>query len=130
MAIRTLSTSATSGSRIKWRHTHAPFYFTKKTAKHPDEPLTAANRAFVQEVLKDTFRTDAFGDRYAYVRPQEAATEGEPVLKDGLEPWPRGQWNDEGQNTTRVGLIGRKIGVVPMWRKDGRPVMASMVHVS
>ena len=37
-------------SRIKFTYSHKPFYHTKKTNKALDEPLTAANRTFVQQV--------------------------------------------------------------------------------
>ncbi len=48
-------TSAMLDSRIKWRHTHKPFFFTKKTAKHPDTPITLANKKFLEEVVQDTY---------------------------------------------------------------------------
>ncbi len=47
-------------------------------------------------------------------------------LRQELRPWPRGQWDER---ATRSGLIGRKIGVVPMWQNDGKKVMATMVNV-
>jgi hypothetical protein len=47
--------SGTVHSRIKWRHTHKPFFFTKKTAKHPDTPITFANKKFLEEVVHDTY---------------------------------------------------------------------------
>ena len=50
-------------------------------------------------------------------------------LKPELKPWPRGSWDECGTATTRVGLIGRKIGVVPMWLKSGKPVLATMLHI-
>ena len=58
----------------------------------------------------------------------EEANEESP-LKTELKPWPRGTWDEMGIRTTRVGLIGRKIGVIPMWYKNGRPCDVTMLHV-
>ena len=54
-------------SRIKWGHTHKPFYHVKKTNKAIDEPLTAANRAFVQEAMKDAYVPDFDDGRFVYI---------------------------------------------------------------
>ena len=124
-------------SRIKWRYTHKPFFHTKKTAKAEGAPLTASNRAFLEKVLQDTYNEEKFGDRYAYVAPPKTKAHDEnnieqrkvsPLIAE-LEPWTRGTWEECGVKTTRVGLIGRKIGVVPMWLKNGKPVLATMLHV-
>jgi hypothetical protein len=47
--------SAIADSRIKFRHSHKPFFFTKKTAKQPDTPITFANKKFLEEVVQDTY---------------------------------------------------------------------------
>lgn len=123
VAAALIHTSGSSESRIKWTYSHKPFYHTKKTNKQLDEPLTGPNRAFVQKVLQDTY--DEENEQYAYVRPEQ---EGRSLLKGHLKPWPRGKYEDC-ERTTRVGLMGRKIGVVPMWRKNGKPIMATMLHI-
>jgi hypothetical protein len=48
-------TSPAADSRIKWRHTHKPFFFTKKTAKQADTPLTLSNKKFLEHVVHDTY---------------------------------------------------------------------------
>lgn len=53
--VSSFHSSAVADSRIKWRHTHSPFFFTKKTAKQPDTPLTFANKKFLEEVVHDTY---------------------------------------------------------------------------
>ena len=63
-------------SRIKFRYTHKPFFHTKKTTKAEGAPLTAANRAFLEKVLKDTYNDETFGERYAYVAPASSHSEG------------------------------------------------------
>ena len=52
---------------------------------------------------------------------------GSPLRAD-LAPWPRGEWQ-EGELNIRTGVIGRKIGVTPLWLKSGRKVMCTMVQV-
>lgn len=135
---RSFHTGETDMSRIKWRYTHKPFFHTKKTAKADGAPLTASNRAFLDKVLRDTYNDERFGERYAYVSPTNAnAQDNEnnveqskvsPLIAE-LEPWPRGTWEECDVTTTRVGLIGRKIGVVPMWLKNGKSVLATMLHI-
>lgn len=56
-------------------------------------------------------------------------TNEESPLKSELQPWSRGTWDQLGVKTTRVGLIARKIGVIPMWYKNGRPCDVTMLHV-
>ena len=133
VANRPFHTSANMESRIKWRYTHKPFFHTKKTAKIDQSPLTAANRAFLEEVLRDTYDEQSLKERYAYVAPPKSNEKSdEPEnspLKTELKPWSRGSWDECGTATTRVGLIGRKIGVVPMWLKNGKPVLATMLHI-
>ena len=47
-------------------------------------------------------------------------------LKESLEPWARGEWSPR---TTRIGLIGRKLGTTCMWDNKGRKIMTTMIHV-
>ncbi len=66
----------------------------------------------------------------SYVRP--ASTEengtGSP-LRPEFQPWTRGSWDELGEKTNRSGLLGRKIGVVPMWLANGQRVAATMLQV-
>ena len=130
---RSFHTSANFDSRIKLRYTHKPFFHTKKTSKFEQSPLTAANRAFLEEVLRDTYNEESFGEKYAYVAPNTTKEQSDNAnyspLKTELKPWERGTWDECGTATTRAGLIGRKIGVVPMWLKNGKQVLATMLHI-
>ncbi len=120
-------TTSVQESRIKRRHVHKPFFHIKKTAKHADEPLTGANARFVQQMVKQSYGTSILD---TYVRPdsEENSEEGSP-LRPELRPWPRGSWDEQGVFTTRVGLIGRKIGVVPMWDNRGRRMTTTLIQV-
>ena len=130
---RSFHTSSILDSRIKFRYTHKPFFHTKKTAKVDQSPLTAANRAFLEKVLNDTYNEESFGEKYAYVAPpkniENTDKSDSSPLKTDLTPWPRGSWDECGTATTRIGLIGRKIGVVPMWLKNGKQVSSTMLHI-
>ena len=129
-----IHTNTSLMSRIKWRYTHKPYYHAKKTSKSEQSPLTASNRAFLDKILQDTYQDEQLGERYAYVAPPSNPNERprenrNSPLKVEHKPWSRGLWEECGVATTRVGLIGRKIGVVPMWLKNGKQVLATMLHI-
>ena len=75
------------------------------------------------------FYRNPYFDNFRTLRELEEKEEESP-LKDELKPWQRGTWEQCGTKTTRIGLIARKIGVVPMWYKNGRPCDVTMLHVS
>jgi len=116
-----MHTSQVRDSRIKMRNTHKAFWHIKKTAKQEDDPVTPDNRDFIQQMIRANF-VDKMPLELA-----EQKRSGESKLKEDLQPWPRGQW--PGPWCTRSGLIGRKIGVIPMWTKKGKRVMATMIHI-
>jgi len=121
-------TTSPEHSRIKRRHTHKPFYLPKKTNKHPDEPLTIDNKSFVQDMIKKTYGANPLD---SYVRP-DIANSGDStgsLLRPELQPWHRGGWDEYGENTKRVGLLARKIGVVPMWYSNGTRVATTLLQV-
>ena len=115
-------TSSPKESRIKRTHVHKQFFHVKKTAKHQDEPLTLENKQFVQEMIKQSYGQGV----QTYVRPSE---DNNSPLKDELKPWSRGTWEELGIKTRRIGILGRKIGVVPMWFANGKRVSATMLHI-
>lgn len=111
---RDLHLGSTLESRIKGRHTHKPFYHIKKTNKVPDEPLTPANLAFLREAVQRSFEDT------------KPISRVESPLKSDLSPWVKGEWK---RGTTRCGLLGRKIGLQPMWYKNGKRVMATLIQI-
>ena len=46
------------------------------------------------------------------------------VLKE--QPLVRGEWSP---GTRRVGLIARKVGIYPMWKKDGSKILTTLLQV-
>ncbi|XP_037094787.1 39S ribosomal protein L3, mitochondrial-like [Pollicipes pollicipes] len=91
-------------SRVKQRHT-APrhFWMKKERAAYPEE-LSAENEAFLREAVEDR--------RASPLRQPAAAP---PI------PYTPG--------VVRTGLIARKIGVQPMWLKNGKYINATLLHV-
>jgi len=123
-------TTSSAQSRIKRTHTHKPFYHIKKTAKHPDEPLTYENKSFVEDMIKKSYASNPLD---SYVRPEIETSEpgiiSGSLLRPELQPWQRGGWDEYSERTKRTGLLARKIGVVPMWFANGKRVAATMLQV-
>jgi len=101
-----LHTNPVSYSRIKLNHRHKPFWHIKKLNKAIDEPVTHSNKGFIQEMINDQ-----------YSGP----------LKQELAPWPRKDWEI---GSRRCGVLAVKIGVQPLWLKDGKQIMTTMLHVT
>ncbi|XP_068221689.1 large ribosomal subunit protein uL3m-like [Palaemon carinicauda] len=91
-------------SRMKVRRTMPPFWLPKITRTMYPENITPENQAFVSEVVANE-----------YSSPLKAV------------PWERGQWNEK---VRRCGVIARKIGVYPMWKKDGTKLLTTLLQVS
>jgi len=68
--------------------------------------MTEDNKSFIQEVISDK-----------YSGP----------LKSSLAPWSRGTWEPW---TRRCGVLGVKIGVQPLWLRDGKMIITTMLHVT
>jgi len=101
-----LHTNAVTYSRIKLVQRHKPFWHIKKLNKAQDEPLTQSNQSFLQEVINDQYHGP---------------------LKQELAPWPRKDWE---AGSRRCGVLAVKIGVQPLWLKNGKRIMTTMLHVT
>lgn len=91
-------------SRVKRRHTRPPFWLPKTTRTPYPEDITPENEAFLSEVITQQYSSP---------------------LKS--EPWERGLWNEK---STRCGVIARKLGIYPLWTKDGRRLLTTLLQVS
>ncbi|CAG0886510.1 unnamed protein product [Darwinula stevensoni] len=106
-------------SRLKTRSTHPPYWWAKQTRTRYNEELTAENKEFIEEVIEQ---------RYG-VPPtvlDSVCTPYLPVSPLREEPWPRGEWTP---TSRRCGLIARKIGVYPLWKKDGSRFLSTLLQV-
>lgn len=91
-------------ARVKRRHSLPPFWLPKTTRTMYPEQMTSENEDFLSNVVEEKFSSPLRADH-----------------------WERGTW---AKNSMRCGLIARKIGVYPMWRKDGRRLLTSILQVS
>lgn len=91
-------------SRVKRRRTVPPFWLPKTSRTMYPENVTKENESFVSEVVASEFSS--------------------PLRSD---PWERGQWME---SSRRCGVIARKIGIYPMWKKDGTRLLTTLLQVS
>jgi len=80
-----------------------------------DERLTEDNKQFLDEVVQDKYGSSTIGFE----------TKLSPLKVDPIEPtvqWKRGM--------KRTGLIAKKIGVYPLWLKNGKRVTSTLLQVN
>jgi large subunit ribosomal protein L3 len=100
-----LHTTSTLDSRIKRTFRHKPFWQSKKLNKAPDEPITDENKAFIQNFIDKK-----------YSGP----------LREEYTPWAKGEWKE---GSRRPGVLAVKIGVQPMWLKNGKQIITTLLHI-
>lgn len=79
--------------------------------------MTKKNREFLQDAVEETFgpKIESHGiETYDIKSPLS------------IEPFVRGNWNIKSQ---RTGLIGRKIGIQPLWTKTGKRIVTTLIQV-
>lgn len=86
-------------------HFYVPFYF-----QMTNDYLTQENKQFVEEVMKDKMKVQAELE-------SPLANNGDQSIQ---------QW---APTTRRVGVIARKIGNYPIWSKDGKKMLATLLQV-
>ncbi|XP_042230659.1 39S ribosomal protein L3, mitochondrial-like isoform X2 [Homarus americanus] len=91
-------------SRVKRRHSQPPFWLPKTTRTMYPEELTPENESYVSEVIADQYSS--------------------PLKSD---PWERGAWHEK---SIRCGVIARKIGIYPMWTKNGTRLLTTLLQVT
>ncbi|XP_014213140.1 39S ribosomal protein L3, mitochondrial [Copidosoma floridanum] len=89
-----------------------PPWFIKQTRALGDDELTKENKEFVKQVIKDRYpHPDVYGSP-------------SPLKLHTIEP--NIEWKP---NYQRTGLIAQKIGIYPMWDKDGNKFLTTLFHV-
>ena len=81
-----------------------------------EENLTSENKEFIQDVIQSQYGPPAIIGGIS--------TYQQSPLK--VEPMKRGIWQP---GLKRTGVIARKIGVYPMWQKDGKKVLTTLLQV-
>ncbi|GFG41093.1 hypothetical protein Cfor_00554 [Coptotermes formosanus] len=93
-----------------------PIWFVRKERTKYEEHLTPENKSFIQEVIHDKYGPPTvIGGISTYKQSP---------LK--LQPMERGSWFP---GCRRTGVIARKIGIYPMWLKDGTRVLTTLLQV-
>lgn len=80
-----------------------------------DERLTGDNKQFLDEVVQDKYGSSSTG----------FGTKLSPLKIDPIEPTV--EWK---QGMKRTGLIAKKIGVYPLWLKNGKRVTSTLFQVN
>ncbi|KAG0721518.1 39S ribosomal protein L3, mitochondrial [Chionoecetes opilio] len=91
-------------SRVKRRRSLPPFWWPKSTRTMYPEHITSQNEDFLLDVVEEKYSSP---------------------LK--VDPWERGTFKER---SMRCGLIARKIGIYPMWTKDGSRLLTTLLQVS
>lgn len=110
-SIRPISTSVALCYPTKKRRKRHPFFWLQdKDRTYYDEQLTPENEAFFQTFLKDKYPINNCSS----------------PLRD--EPWTLNEKFADGM--ARTGLIGKKLGQFPMWKKSGERVLTTCIQIS
>ncbi|XP_034251747.1 39S ribosomal protein L3, mitochondrial [Thrips palmi] len=97
----------------RFRH---PYWHVRKDRSHYSENLTAENKEFIQETIAKEFGPPTVvSGVQTYGSPVKNVTKVEPV-----------EWFP---GIRRTSTIARKIGIQPMWLKDGTRVMCTLLQI-
>uniref|UniRef100_A0A336MDX4 Large ribosomal subunit protein uL3m n=1 Tax=Culicoides sonorensis TaxID=179676 RepID=A0A336MDX4_CULSO len=96
-----------------------PTWFIKETTAKHDDLLTKDNTEFIKSKVHEKF--------------------GAPVVKHGIQTYespvksivniadlPKAEWTPQSR---RTGVIAKKIGVYPLWLKDGTKILTTLLQV-
>ncbi|XP_055298649.1 39S ribosomal protein L3, mitochondrial [Sitodiplosis mosellana] len=97
-----------------------PVWFVRQKRTIHEDFVTEENKKFVTEVLNDRFGVPTL-IKGAQTYPKNLGNLIDVQQEEKQEDWNRFQ--------RRSGLIARKIGVVPVWRKDGTKMTTTMLQI-
>lgn len=80
-----------------------------------NEQITSENRGFIQEVVKERYLPPALG-----LTPGVSPLKCEPI-EPHVDYFPAAR---------RPGLIVKKIGIYPMWLKNGKRLLTTLLQVA
>ena len=92
---------------VKRRRTHPWWYWTKQSAKRHDAFIDKRNQQFLKSLVEE----------------QKAA--GSPLKQEVV----LSQKRPFGPESRRIGLIGRKIGILPYWTKEGVRGLTTVIQI-
>ncbi|XP_060518564.1 large ribosomal subunit protein uL3m [Cylas formicarius] len=82
-----------------------PTWFVRKEINDKDELITAENKTFLKEIVEDKMIE---------------ATKNESPMISGID------WNPRFQ---RTGVLAKKIGIYPMWMKNGTKMLTTLLQI-
>ncbi|XP_053605779.1 large ribosomal subunit protein uL3m [Plodia interpunctella] len=89
-----------------------PYWYMPKDRVLTDDQLTVENKQFLEEVMNDRYKIQ-----------QERAS---PLADANTQLTTATEWSPR---TRRVGLIARKIGNYPVWDKNGKKILSTLLQV-
>lgn len=109
-----------------------PVWFVRKNRTVHDDGITPENQGFIKEVLHDRYGVPSIVKGVqTYRKPAAAAatategtaTEGAVETAAAVEP---PVWTAQ---TRRCGVIARKIGQYPLWKRDGTKIRTTLLQI-
>ncbi|XP_035904072.1 39S ribosomal protein L3, mitochondrial [Anopheles stephensi] len=92
-----------------------PVWFVKKTRTLHNEQFTEDNKAFLNEVKRETILTAAQRNQNTLLKLAQGEENGSLV-----------QWSP---GLKRTGVIAKKIGQYPLWTKDGQKIRTTLLQI-
>lgn len=92
-----------------------PYWFVKKERSVHEEQITPENNMFVREVLQDKFGV--------IPSPHVGVATNSLIKTEDLVPV------EYTPNARRTGLIAKKIGQYPLWKKDGTKIQTTLLQI-
>jgi len=103
-------------SRVKYRRTHPRHHWARKRRERNDQELTEDNQSFLNKIIYDKY-----GPLW---QPETTGMPFVSPLKQIVHE--RGEW---APRSIRTGVIAQKIGIYPMWTREGKKILTTLLQV-
>ncbi|XP_012259407.2 39S ribosomal protein L3, mitochondrial [Athalia rosae] len=100
-----------------WPRKRHPIWLPKQTRVGYNEHITLENKEFIQEIVESRYQRPDIGLGTGVVRTS-------PLKVEPIEP--KQEWTE---SSRRTGVIAKKIGIYPIWLKDGSRVLSTLLQV-
>ncbi|XP_046411611.1 39S ribosomal protein L3, mitochondrial [Neodiprion fabricii] len=101
-----------------WPRKRHPIWLTKQTRVQYNENLTADNARFIKEVVDTKYSNSELSLGIA------GSLRASPLKVEPIEP--KAEWQP---SYRRTGVIAKKIGIYPLWLKNGKRVFTTLLQV-
>lgn len=96
-----------------------PYWFVRKERTVHDELVTPENTQFAKEIVQNTYGQISTQHGVA-LKPCNELIRTSPDLNTNVEWW---------KFARRTGVIAKKIGQYPMWKKDGTKIHTTLLQI-